>query len=69
MRCLSLLSRRLDPRREDGVALIVALAVLVFFSVTTVTAVSMMQSTQSTASASSAQQNAYELAEAGINSV
>jgi Tfp pilus assembly protein PilX len=64
---LGVLSRRLDPRREDGIALIVALGVLIVFSVTTVTAITMIESTQTTSNVSSAQQNAYELAEAGLN--
>jgi Tfp pilus assembly protein PilX len=61
------LRRSLHPRDEDGIALVLALIVLVFFSITTVAAVTMSDSSQTTAATSSYQQNATELAEAGIN--
>ena len=67
MDCTRILRRGLDPRREDGVALILVLAVIVLFSITTATAVSMSQSAQGTSSDSSAQQTSYGLAETGIN--
>jgi Tfp pilus assembly protein PilX len=60
--------RALDPRAEDGIALVLALMVLVVFSITTVAAVTMANSTTSSAASGNAQQNAYALAEAGVNS-
>ena len=65
--CLGTFRHALDPRREDGIALVLALAVIVFFSITAVTAVTMSTSTQSTANRSAAGQTAGALAEAGIN--
>ena len=62
-----ILRRALDPRAEDGIALVLVLAIVAFFSATTVTAVMMANSTQNTASGSSGQQNAYALAEAGLS--
>src|SRR5205814_977693 len=61
------LRRAVNPRSEDGVALILALAVLIFFSTVTVASVTMANSTQGTASTSAGQQNAFAYAEAGIN--
>jgi Tfp pilus assembly protein PilX len=60
--------RSLDPRAEEGIALVLSLAVLVFFSITTVAAVTMANSTTRSAASGGAQQNAYAMAEAGINS-
>ena len=60
--------RSLDPRAEEGIALVLALTVLVFFSITTVAAVTMANSTTRSAASGGAQQNAYAMAEAGINS-
>jgi hypothetical protein len=57
----------LDPRAEDGIALVLALAILAFFSATTATAVYMVTSAQGTSSRSASQQSAEALAEAGIN--
>jgi hypothetical protein len=62
------LRRWLNPRCEDGVTLVLALGILVFFSATTVTAVVMTRSTQTTTTRSSAGQGSYSLAEAGLNS-
>src|ERR1700758_5066399 len=61
------LCRGLDVRREDGIALVVALGVLLVLTVTTVTAVTMATGSQSTTDLSSAGQTAYENAEGGIN--
>ncbi len=57
----------LDLRSEDGLALAMVMAILFFFSIVTVTAMTMATSTGSTASISSAGQNAYALAETGLN--
>ena len=57
----------MDPRREDGIALVLALAVLAFLSATTATALYVVTSSHSTANDSSAKQNAYALAQAGLN--
>ena len=53
--------------REDGVTLIMAIAVLAFLSASTATALYVTTSSRSTANASSARQNAYALAQAGLN--
>ncbi|MEI8106128.1 MAG: hypothetical protein WCH31_09880 [Actinomycetes bacterium] len=67
MKRIGVLLRTLDLRREEGLSLVLALGVLLVFSVTTVTASTMALSSRSTASVSNAQQNAYALAEAGLN--
>ncbi len=58
---------RIDPRREDGIALVLAIAVMAFLSAATATALYMATSSRTTATGSSAQQNAYALAQAGLN--
>src|SRR4051812_9326962 len=67
MRRVDRLRRWLDPKREDGLTLVMVLGILVFFSATTVTAVTMSRSTQDTAVNASSGINAYALAEAGVN--
>jgi hypothetical protein len=67
MRHLGVLTRRLDLRGEEGLALVMVMGVLIFFSIVTVTAYTMSNSTQSTASISSGGQNSYALAETGLN--
>jgi len=62
------LRRSFAPHGEDGIALVLVLAVLVLLSITTVTAMTMAISSNGTAQSSDAQQNAYELAQAGVNS-
>jgi len=59
--------RRLDPRREDGIALVLAIAVLAFLSASTATAIYIATASHATANSSSAGQNAYALAQAGLN--
>jgi Tfp pilus assembly protein PilX len=63
LRCLG----RLDLRAEEGITLVLALAILMLFSITTVTAVTMARSTQETAASSSSLQTASAIAEAGVN--
>src|SRR5579862_7043175 len=63
----SLLLHRLNPRSEDGIALVLALAIMVFASATTATAIYVTTSSQTTSNSSTAQQNAYALAQAGLN--
>ena len=58
---------RLDPRREDGIALVLAIAVMAFLSAATATALYMATSSRTTATSSNAQQDAYALAQAGLN--
>jgi Tfp pilus assembly protein PilX len=67
MATLVFLRRRLDPLAEDGIALVLALIMLAFFSAATVTAITMTTSTQSTSVGGNASQNALAIAEAGIN--
>ena len=61
------IGRLVNPRAEDGIALVLALTVLVCFSITTVAAVTMANSTTHTAASGGAQQDASAFAEAGIN--
>ena len=65
-RWLNLL-HRLDPRAEDGIALVLALAVLVFASASTATAIYMTTSSQTTSNGGAAGQDATALAKAGLN--
>jgi len=67
MRCLRSLLRSIDLHAEEGITLVMALMILVVFSVTTATAVTMADSSTGTASTSNAVQEAYALAETGIN--
>jgi hypothetical protein len=67
MRHLGVLTRRLDLRGEEGLALVMVMGVLFFFSIVTVTAYTMANSSQSTASLSSGGQNSYALAETGLS--
>ena len=60
---------RLDVHAEGGLALVMALGVLCFFSVATVTAIRMTSSTQNTAATSKASQLALANAEAGVANV
>jgi len=54
-------------RREDGIALVLALVVLLFLSGAAATAMTLADSSTTTAATSNAGQTAYELAEAGVN--
>ncbi len=67
MRLRRPLHMTLDLRSEDGLALAMVMAILFFFSIVTVTAMTMATSTSSTAAISSGGQNAYALAETGLN--
>ena len=58
---------RQDMVREDGIALVLAIAVLAFLSAATATAIYMTTASHSTANNSSASQNAYALARAGLD--
>lgn len=57
----------LTLRDEAGITLIVALMVMVVLTTITYTAITMAISSNGTARSSNAQQDAYELAQAGVN--
>jgi len=67
MRLPPVLTRSLSLRAEDGLALVMVMGILFFFSIVTVTATTLATSTESTAAVSSGNQNSYALAETGIN--
>jgi len=58
--------RSFSPRAEEGIALVMALAVLVFLAAITVTTLTMANSSSSTANLSTAGQSGFELAETGL---
>jgi hypothetical protein len=60
-------SLAVDVRSESGLALVLVMGILLFFSLAAVAVTTMTTSAQSTASISASGQNAYAMAETGLN--